>query len=102
MNENKVNDKLSFLENMSEHDFRTKSREICKTLILDQKMLEDGYISKRKQYEDAVRKLLEEMEKEDAKSKNRLSCLTLESYFELIKQETRREYNRRLVRIILG
>lgn len=102
MKENKVNDKLAFLDNMSEHDFKEKSREICKTIILDQKMLEDGYISKRKQYEDAAKKLLEEMEKEEAKSANRLSCLTLESYFELIKQETRREYNRRLLRIILG
>lgn len=102
MRENKINDRLAFLDNMSEHDFKEKSREICKTIILDQKMLEDGYISKRKDYEENAKKLLQEMEKEDAKSTNRMSCLTLESYFELIKQETRREYNRRLLRIILG
>lgn len=102
MGEKKVNDILAFMDNMSEHDFRTKSREICKTIVLDKKMLEDGYITKRKNYEEATRKLLEELEKEDPKAKNRLSSLALDSYFELIKQESMREYNRRLIRIILG
>lgn len=102
MGEKKVNDILAFMDNMSEHDFRTKSREICKTIVLDKKMLEDGYITKRKNYEEATRKLLEELEKKDTKAKNRLSSLALDSYFELIKQESMREYNRRLIRIILG
>ena len=102
MRENKINDRLAFLDNMSEHDFKEKSREICKTIILDQKMLEDGYMSKRKCYEENAKKLLEEMDKNDGKHTNKQSCLTLESYFELIKQETRRDYNRRLLRIILG
>lgn len=102
MGEKKVNDILAFMDNMSEHDFRTKSREICKTIVLDKKMLEDAYITKRKNYEEATRKLLEELEKENPKAKNRLSSLALDSYFELIKQESMREYNRRLIRIILG
>lgn len=99
---NNFNDRLAFLENMSEYDFKNKSKELCKTLILDQKMLEDGYIVKRKHYEENAKKLLEEIAKKDGKSSNRLSCLTLDSYFELIKQETKREYNRRLLRMILG
>lgn len=97
-----ITNELIYLENMSEHDFKTKSREICKTIIIDQKMLEDGYLNKRKQYEEISGKMLEQIKKDNAKETEKLSFKALDSYLDLTKQEARREYNRRLLKIILG
>lgn len=97
------NNKLTYLENMSEHDLKTKGKDICKTIIMDQKMIEDIYVTKRKNFEEINKKMLEEMGKnENSKIAEKLSFQTLDSYFELIRQESRREYNRRLLKKILG
>lgn len=96
-------ERLNYLENMSEHDFKTKSMEICKTIIMDQKMIEDIYLTKRHKFEELNRKMLEEMDKNhDSKATDKLSIQILDSYFEVIRQESRREYSRRLLKIILG
>ena len=103
MNKNniKATDRLSYLENMSEHDFRTKSKEVCKTIIIDQKMIEDKYINDRKRYEEVAKKILEKTKKNDKNSLNKLSFQLLDEYMEMVRQETRREYNRRLLKIIM-
>lgn len=98
-----VNNNLNKLDNMSEHDFKTKSMEICKTIIMDQKIIEDIYLTKRHKFEELNNKMLEEMEKKhDSKTIDKFAFQTLDSYFELIRQEARREYSRRLLKIILG
>lgn len=98
-----VAERLNYLENMSEHDFKTKSMEICKTIIMDQKMIEDIYLTKRYKFEELNNKMLEAMEKgNDSKTIDKFAFQTLDSYFELIRQEARREYSRRLLKIILG
>ena len=104
MNENniKATDRLSYLENMSEHEFRIKSKEVCKTIIIDQKMIEDKYINDRKRYEEVAKKILEKTKKNDKNSLNKLSFQLLDEYMEMVRQETRREYNRRLLKIIMG
>ncbi len=103
MNKNniKATDRLSYLENMSEHDFRAKSKEVCKTIIIDQKMIEDKYINDRKRYEEVAKKILEKTKKNDKNSLNKLSFQLLDEYMEMVRQETRREYNRRLLKIIM-
>lgn len=98
-----VNSNLNKLDNLSEHDFKTKSMEICKTIIMDQKMIEDIYLTKRHKFEELNNKMLKEMEKKhDSKTIDKFAFQTLDSYFELIGQEARREYSRRLLKIILG
>lgn len=101
--DNKINysEKLTYLENMSEHEFKTRSKEICKTIIIDQKMIEDGYINKRNEYEEMNKKMMEEINK-DKPVTEKLSIKAFDTYIELVKQETRREYNKRLLRIIMG
>lgn len=97
-------ERLNYLENMSEHDFKTKSMEICKTIIMDQKMIEDIYLTKRHNFEELNRKIIKEMENkhDNSKSMDKLYFQIFDSYFELIRQESRREYSRRLLKIILG
>lgn len=96
------NSRLEYLENMSEYEFKTKSREICKTIIIDQKMLEDTYLSKRKEYEEQSKKMLEALEENNTSKIEPISIKALDKYLELAKQEARMEYNKRLVKIILG
>lgn len=103
INSYNISNNLTQFDNMSEHDFKTKSRNLCKTIIMDQKMIEDMYINKRNKFEEINKKMLEEMKKtKDSKYTEKLSFQTLDAYFELIREETRREYNRRLLKMILG
>ena len=98
-----VGNNLTKFDNMSEHEFKTKSRDLCKTIIMDQKMIEDMYIAKRHKFEEINKKMLEEMKKTDnSKYTEKLSFQTLDTYFELIREEARREYNKRLLKMILG
>lgn len=94
-----VSSNLNKLDNMSEHEFRTKSMEICKTIIMDQKMIEDMCLTKRHKFEELNNKMLKEMEK--GYDSNTIDKFTY-SYCELIRQEARREYSQRLLKIILG
>lgn len=100
--ENDINVQLNYLENMSEYEFKEKSKEICKNIIMDQKMIEDTYLTKRKEYEEQSRNMLDAIKENDPKNTEKISIKALDKYIELIKQEARREYNRRLVKIILG
>ena len=95
-------EQLAYFDNMSEHDFKTKSRELCKTIIIDRKAIEDSYMSKRKEYEKCMRKTIDDLNKDYTKVTNKQATDTIECFIEYTKQEARREYNRRLLKIILG
>lgn len=104
INSYNVSNNLSKLENMSEYGFKTKSMELCKTIIMDQKMIEDIYVTKKNNFEELNKKMLKEMENnhDNSKSMDKLYFQTFDSYFELVRQEARREYSKRLLKIILG
>lgn len=95
-------EKLAMFDNMSEHDFKTKSRELCKTIIIDHKVIEDNYMASRKDYEKSMRKTIDDLQEDASKVTNKQATDTIDRFVEFTKQEARREYNRRLLKIILG
>jgi len=95
-------EQLSYFDHMSEHDFKTKSRELCKTIIIDQKVIEDNYMASRKDYEKSMRKTIDDLQEDASKVTNKQATDTIDRFIEFTKQEARREYNRRLLKIILG
>ena len=97
-----INSQLNFVENMSDYEFNKRSKELVQTIILDQKMIEDTRMTRKNKYEELSQKMTKEIENDNLDNAARLLNKASDSYLEIIKQETKREYNLRLLKIILG
>lgn len=92
---------LDKMNNMTEAEIINVAKEVLRTITLDRKQIEDRYIIARKEFADAVMQTIMNPEyKPNRKQKEDDRASLILKYIGYIKQESKLDYNRRLLQMI--
>ena len=93
--------KLDKIKSMTDEEAVTVAKELLRTITLDRKQIEDRYIITRNEFTDIIRKtVMNDDYKPTAREKeNDISTIMLK-YIAYIKEESKLDYNRRLLQMI--
>lgn len=92
---------LNKMDNMTEEQIISKAKEILRVISLDRKQLEDRYIITRKKFADVVMQTMMNPEYHPTKNQreNDKAEIMLK-YIAYIREESKLDYNRRLLQMI--